>query len=152
MKDGVLDCTNLEGISLQEIFNFLQNPDIVKDKIISLDISTYENWKEVNDNSSFKTQTIEIYTFYRYMEDIFNLRLKTGINITNHTDVNMTDHRKEALLKKFLERFKKNNFTKDEEQLSQFIKAACKEAKTPDGIEMQYGRAYGLVLSIISVK
>ncbi len=23
MKDGVLDCTNLEGISLQEIFNFL---------------------------------------------------------------------------------------------------------------------------------
>ncbi|KJV96356.1 hypothetical protein RPATATE_0369 [Rickettsia parkeri str. Tate's Hell] len=26
MKDGVLDCTNLEGISLQEIFNFLQNP------------------------------------------------------------------------------------------------------------------------------
>ncbi|ABV76722.1 hypothetical protein A1G_06345 [Rickettsia rickettsii str. 'Sheila Smith'] len=25
MKDGVLDCTNLEGISLQEIFNFLQN-------------------------------------------------------------------------------------------------------------------------------
>ncbi|WP_231726287.1 hypothetical protein [Rickettsia rhipicephali] len=89
MKDGVLDCTNLEGISLQEIFNFLQNPDIVKDKIISLDISTYENWKEVNDfilqlndNSSFKPQTIEIYTFYRYMEDIFNLRLKTGINIT----------------------------------------------------------------------
>ena len=159
MKDGVLDCTNLEGISLQEIFNFLQNPDIVKDKIISLDISTYENWKEVNDfilqlndNSSFKPQTIEIYTFYRYMEDIFNLRLKTGINITNHTDVNMTDHRKEALLKKFLERFKKNNFTKDEEQLSQFIKAACKEAKIPDGIEMQYGRAYGLVLSIISVK
>ncbi|AFB31321.1 MULTISPECIES: hypothetical protein [spotted fever group] len=105
MKDGVLDCTNLEGISLQEIFNFLQNPDIVKDKIISLDISTYENWKEVNDfilqlndNSSFKPQTIEIYTFYRYMEDIFNLRLKTGINITtNHTDVNMTDYRKKRL-------------------------------------------------------
>ena len=106
MKDGVLDCTNLEGISLQEIFNFLQNPDIVKDKIISLDISTYENWKEVNDfilqlndNSSFKPQTIEIYTFYRYMEDIFNLRLKTGINITNRTDVNMTDHRKKRFKK-----------------------------------------------------
>ncbi|WP_016917169.1 hypothetical protein [Rickettsia honei] len=107
MKDGVLDCTNLEGISLQEIFNFLQNPYIVKDKIIALDISTYEHWKEVNDNSSFKPQTIEIYTFYRYMEDILNLRLKTGINITNHIDVNMTDRRKEALLKKFLERFKK---------------------------------------------
>ncbi|AAL03691.1 hypothetical protein [Rickettsia conorii] len=140
MKDGVLDCTNLEGISLQEIFNFLQNPYIVKDKIIALDISTYEHWKEVNDfilqlndNSSFKPQTIEIYTFYRYMEDILNLRLKTGINITNHIDVNMTDRRKEALLKKFLEKFKKNNFTKDEEQLSQFIKAVCKEDKTPDG-------------------
>ncbi|WP_392505588.1 hypothetical protein ACE5D9_04165 [Rickettsia sp. 2024-CO-Wats] len=34
MKDGVLNCTNLEGISLQEIFNFLQNPYIVKDKMI----------------------------------------------------------------------------------------------------------------------
>ncbi|MGN7619671.1 MAG: hypothetical protein ACTJLN_02880 [Rickettsia amblyommatis] len=68
---------------------------------------------QLNYNSSFKPQTIEI-------------------------------HRKEALLKKFLERFKKNNFIKDEEQLSQFIKAACKEAKTPDGIEMQYGRALRL--------
>lgn len=114
MKDGVLDCTNLERISLQEIFNFLQNSYIVKGKIIALDISTDEHWKEVNDfilqlndNSSVKPQTIEIYTFYRYMEDILNLRLKTGINITNHIDVNMTDRRKEDLLKKFLERFKK---------------------------------------------
>ncbi|KHO02719.1 hypothetical protein RFEPED_1194 [Rickettsia felis str. Pedreira] len=114
MKDGVLDCTNLEGISLQEIFNFLQSPDIVKDKVVSLDISTYENWKEVNDfilqlndNSSFKPQTIKVYTFYRYMEDIFNLRLKAGINITNDTYVKTVDHRKEVLLKKFLQEFKK---------------------------------------------
>ncbi|MGX6960300.1 MAG: LYR motif-containing protein [Rickettsia endosymbiont of Pentastiridius leporinus] len=148
MKEGVLDCTNLEEVSLQEIFNFLQNPDIVKDKIISCNISTYENWKEVNDfilqlnvNSSFKPQTITVYTFSRYIEDIFNLRLKTGINITSGNYVKTTDHRKEALLKKILEEFKKNNFNTDEEQLSQFIKAACKEAKTPDGIEMQYGRA-----------
>ncbi|QQV75619.1 hypothetical protein H6P87_01182 [Rickettsia tillamookensis] len=148
MQDGVLDCTNLEEISLQEIFNFLQSPDIVKDKIISLDISTYENWKEVNDfisqvndNSSFKPQAIKIYIFNRYMEEIFNLRLKTGINITNDTYVKLADHRKEDLLKKFLEEFKKNNFTKDEGQLSQFIKAACKEAKTPDDMEIQYIQA-----------
>lgn len=45
---------------------------------------------------------------------------------------------KRGFIKKIL------SFTKDEEQLSQFIKAACKEAKTPDGIEMQYGQVLRL--------
>ncbi|WP_238375478.1 hypothetical protein [Rickettsia massiliae] len=43
--------------------------------------------------------------------------------------------------KKFLEEFKKNDFNEQEEQLNKFIKVACKEAKAPDNIDMQYMQA-----------
>ncbi|WP_341791829.1 hypothetical protein [Rickettsia endosymbiont of Gonocerus acuteangulatus] len=131
----------LEEISLNEVFTFLQNPNISEYKITSLDILGHKNWEEVenlilklNNNSSFKLQSIIINIFPGYTKKVFNLKLKTDIKIDN---LNKRNYRKEILFKKFLEEFKKNNFTTEEEQITKFIKTACKEAKTADNIEMQ---------------
>lgn len=145
MKNGLLNLEYLEKINLNEIFTFLQNPNISENEITALDISSYRNWEEVenfilklNNNSSFKPQSIIINRFPIYAEKVFNLKLKTDIKIDN---LNKRNDRKNTLFKKFLEEFKKNNFNLEEEKITKFIKNACKEAKSPDNIEMQYMQA-----------
>ncbi|XLM34408.1 MAG: hypothetical protein QFX12_03285 [Rickettsia africae] len=76
-----------------------------------------------------------------FVNEILSLRLKTGIDINNSTYIDDANYRKELLLKKFLEEFKKNDFNEQEEQLNKFIKVACKEAKAPDNIDIQYMQA-----------
>lgn len=158
MKGGVLNLRNLQETNLEEVFTFLRDPSTPTEKITSLDISTYRDWKKVKDfilkfdNSLlFKPQSIKIARFFQYtteheiktsefVNEILALRLKTAIDI-NSTYIDDTNYRKETLLKKFLEEFKKNDFNEEEEQLNKFIKVACKEAKTPDNIDMQFMQA-----------
>ncbi|KIJ88302.1 hypothetical protein [Rickettsia asembonensis] len=157
MKDGVLNLKKQKA-SLEEVFTFLHDSSTATDKITSLDISNYRDWLEVKEfilklsnNLSFKLQSIKIASHFEYsieheikiskpVNEILALRLKTGIDIHSMYIDDVSD-RKETLSKKFLEEFKKNDFNEQEEQLNKFIKAACKEAKTPDNIEMQYMQA-----------
>ncbi|MCC8483334.1 MAG: hypothetical protein LN561_02045, partial [Rickettsia endosymbiont of Labidopullus appendiculatus] len=90
-----------------------------------------------NNNSSFKPKFIEVP--YIESDNILALSIKTGINISKTPE---KDSQKKLLIKALYDQIKENNVNNlTEEELDQFVKKACDEAKSTDGFSMKHTHA-----------
>jgi len=136
----------LKTIDLQDIYHALQNEEISLELAKStINISDCQNANQVKDfirsfdNASFKPQSIEVQFSLFSENQMIALAIKTGINVYN--DIIQGQPRKKILIEKLYKLLKENNLELEQEKLIKFVEIACQDAKSTDGLAMQYIQA-----------